>query len=246
MYDLFGRVYATQENLTFTYDRRQGTLKSDDCATETIGSVNPLSHIVAPELIPVNRKTFDPAVPANPAITEWNSRGFIYELIADVPSVDVDGKPMDISCLVYRFYIDGSDEPFEFTTETYNYIDANMTDIPWDYQDQEGVGYDIMKWNGENNRRIYFYEVPETVAIETSYTVDGDTHNSLRHVYNVATGESRYVDPAEISTITGDKTIVKVIYTDVTGMVVASPEHGLYIKTTSYADGTVRNEKVYI
>ena len=245
-YDLFGRVYATKENLTFDYDSRLGTMKSGDSMTETIGTVNPLSHIVAPELVPVSLKPFEPATPANPSITSWRRRGFMYELIAEIPAVDTRDEPLDINGLVYRFYINGSETPFEFSTGTYNYIDENMTDIPWDFQDQGGYGYDIMKWSSETTRRIYFYEEPQTVALESSYTIKGETHSSLRYLYDVATGEGKYMDFSGISTIAADKAVVSVTYTDMTGKVVSSPVHGLYIKSTRYADGTVRNEKVFI
>lgn len=123
---------------------------------------------------------------------------------------------------------------------------ADMTEIPWDYQDANGYGNDIMKWSSETTRRIYFYEEPQTVALESSYTIKGETNSSLRYLYDVATGEGKYMDFSGISTIAADKAVVSVTYTDMTGKVAKSPVHGMYIKSTRHADGTVRNEKVFI
>lgn len=243
-YDLFGRVYATQDNLTFTLDSRLGTMKSEDCVTETIGSVNPLSSMVSPELTPAGLKPFEPAVPANPSIVSFGRRGFIWELYADIPSMDADGHPMDIDGLVYRFYLNGSDEPFVFSADVYEYIEGDMTDIPWGYQDKEGIGYDIMKWPDGNSRRIFFYEEPTTIGLEASYTCKGETRTSLRHVWNADTGQSGYVDPAGVSAMAGDGAVVGVAYTDMTGLEVSAPSRGIYVKTTRYADGTVKNERI--
>ena len=42
----------------------------------------------------------------------------------------------------------------------------------------------------------------------------------------------------------GDEAVVGVAYTDMTGPEVSAPSRGIYVKTTRYADGTVKNERI--
>lgn len=242
---LFGTIYETQDNITFTYNPTTGTLTSEDCATETIGSVNPLTHIVAPELTRVEEIVYGPAIPATPKIVNWASRGFMYELKVDVPSIDVEGNPLDVENLVYRFYVNG--QPFEFKKSEYNYIEENMFDIPWGYQDANGIGYDIINENGEDRRKIYFYFKPTEIAVESEYTINGVSNKSNKYVYNVQTGQG-YEEvndtPSIIENFEG-KEINNVEFIDLTGKCVSNPQrNGIYVKVTHYTDGSVKSEKV--
>ena len=101
-----------------------------------------------------------------------------------------------------------------------------------------------MKGPDGNSRRIVFYEEPTMIGLEASYTCKGETRTSLRHVWNADTGQSGYVDPAGVSAMAGDEAVVGVAYTDMTGLEVSAPSRGIYVKTTRYADGTVKNERI--
>ena len=180
-YDLFGRVYATQDNLTFTLGQPSGDDEVGRLRNRDDRLCQPAFQYGFARADSRRLKPFEPAVPANPAIVSFGRRGFIWELYADIPSVDADGHPMDIDGLVYRFYLNGSDEPFVFSADVYEYIEGDTTDIPWGYQDKDGIGYDIMKWPDGNSRRIFFYEEPTMIGLEASYTCKGETRTSLRH-----------------------------------------------------------------
>lgn len=116
----------------------------------------------------------------------------MYELKIDVPLEDVDGNPIDKENLSYRLYING--DPFTFSKSEYNYIEADMTEIPWDYQDANGQGSDIMKWYdgvSDNVRRIFLYSDAATVGVESIFrTADGEMV-SAKYVYDTKTQEGK-------------------------------------------------------
>lgn len=146
----------------------------------------------------------DVPAPANPEVTGYQRRGFRYELKLDVPLVDVDGNHIDKENLSYRLYVDG--KPFTFTTAEYGYIEADMAEIPWDYQDANGVGNDIMKWvGGDNCRRIFLYSQASTIGVESVHRIPEGEAVSARYVYDTVSGEG-YVESS--GNPTGEDVIV--------------------------------------
>ena len=121
-----------------------------------------------------------PAVPANPTADSWYDNGdesgysrFYFTL----PTVDVDGNPLDNESISYSVYTD-NDEIFVFDANTYYYdIDEDMTEIP--YSIYSG-GYDF------SNYVVYFYRTNEgdnplfqdRIGIQAHYTVNGVKNSS--------------------------------------------------------------------
>lgn len=243
---VFGRVYKTLPDVTFAYDKENETLKTDKCVTETIGDINPLSHMVTPELIPDKSDDFRPATPANSTILSWRRFGFVYELMVDVPSVDTEGDLLDVNCLWYRLYLDGLEEPFVFDTDTYHYIENDMVEIPWDYQDQDGIGYDITKWTDEDTRRIFFYDQPKVIAIESVYTIDDKTRVSQRYYYDIENGVGSYENPLLFTGTHSIGSEVRVFYTTLDGQHLENPGPGVCMKTVQYPDGVRKTTKIMI
>lgn len=245
--DVMGRVYATTPDIAFAYDEEKGTLKADRCVTETIGDRNLLSHMVVPALIPsATGGEFLPSKPATPEISDYKDYVFSYRFTVNIPSSDTEGKPLDTDKLVYRFYMDG--EPFTFSTSEYNYIDEDITDIPYSYLDYDGLGSDISQgWDNPDERTIVLYREFKTIAVESEYTVDGVTNTSDRYVYDVATKTGTVEpagDPTGICHASAGAEVVKVTYTDLSGRAVTRPGKGIYIRTCIMSDGSRTSKKV--
>ena len=246
---LFGRIYATTDNIAFAYDKETGTLSTDKCVTETIGDQNSYSHIVSPTLTPsATSGEFKPAKPATPTITSYKDYVFSFRMTVNIPSYDTEGNPIDTNNLTYRFYMDG--QPFTFSTSEYYYIDEDMDELPYSYADADGMGSDIqMGWDNPDERTITLYREFSKIAVESEYTIDGTTNTSDRYVYDVAS-KTGTVEPNEgttnIYSANTDAKVVKVIYTDMSGRVIKNPQKGLYICTHIMSDGSKTSKKEVI
>lgn len=244
--DVMGRIYATTADIAFAYDKAAGTLSTDRCVTETIGDLNIYSHMVAPALKPsATGGVFVPAKPATPELLQYKDFVFSFRITVNIPSSDVEGKPLDTSRLVYRFYMDG--EPFTFSMSEYNYIDGDMVDVPYSYLDYDGLGSDISMGSSPDERTIVLYREFSKIAVESEYTVDGVSHKSDRYVYDVAAGTGT-IEPAGPASGVGQAAagtyVEKVVYTDLSGRAISRPEKGLYIRTCIMSDGSRISRKV--
>lgn len=188
---VWGPVYDTVEDLIFDFDPVTKTLVSAQPVTETIGDRNFYGVVIAPELKAAANMEYNPAVPANPVVTEFRRLGFIYRLRVNVPSHDIDGNPIDTDGLSYRIFFD--DEPFVFSTSEYQWIEEDMTEIPYAYQDYDGLGSDIIKTGTDERTIIVYTDAPAKLGVESVYTVKGKTNVSDRYVFDVASQSGEIV-----------------------------------------------------
>lgn len=142
------------------------------------------------------------------------------------------GNYLEPSNLYYNFYIDGKKQTF--SPAYYQYLDEDMTDVPYAYYDQ----YDFYKLD-DNDRRLYFYDEPqEKIGIEALY-IDGDTRLSSGITEYYINGETG------LGSMSADgKRVEKVEYTDLSGRRVSRPGKGLYVRTVTYSDGSKASSKV--
>lgn len=238
----FGRVYATTAGIAFKYDKTAGTLIASQSVSETIGEQNRLSHMVAPALTPAeNGGAYAPAKPAVPEIEKVKNYGFSSRMTVKLPTYDTGGNPLNTDSLAYRFFMDG--QPFTFTTDKYNYIEKDMTEIPYSYLDYNGLGSDISKsYDDDSERIIVLYDDYDEIGVECVYTINGVTNVSDRYVYDVKSKTGGVVSGIISGQIA--KRIASVTYKDLNGRSVSHPESGLYIKTVTYDDHTRVNSKV--
>ena len=147
-----------------------------------------------------------------------------------LPKVDTEGRLLETDKMYYNMFID--DELFTFYPDEYIYLTEEMTDIPYDYSDS----YDIYVTGADHT--IYFYTTGfEKLGIRSTYTADnGETADSDITWY--------YLTPTGITAApeTG-KNVKSVSYTDLSGRRISAPAKGLYIKTVTFDDGTVKSYK---
>lgn len=169
--------------------------------------------------------------PANPSIERFTKYDEFDEygvLVANIPATTVDGNQISQIDLYYNVYVDDRTEPYVFSKELYEIADAEMTDVPYSYDN----GYDI-EVDGEKHT-IVFYEDFSRMGVQTVSMASGKTFRSAV-VWTDGTVSG-------ISTVgAADATAGRMF--DLSGRRVNAPSRGLYIKAVTQADGTVRMVK---
>jgi hypothetical protein len=188
----------------------------------------------------------EPAVPANPEVTEWydgQSEGGFSRLYFTLPTTDIDGNLIDPEKLSYSIFLD-DDQLFTFPYDTYYYnfdqfeITEDLTEIPYDLATS---GYDF------NQGYVYFYRTNAEgyepfftwrIGMQVYYTVDRE-RNASDIVYLEV-----FPRPTDaVNEINAGKTVANVRYFNVAGQEMAQPE-GMTIAVTTYTDGTTSAVKV--
>lgn len=74
-----------------------------------------------------------------------------YALEVTLALTDQNGMQLDASKLFFCVYTDGAAEPYVFAKSAFQYIEADMTEVPYGYSDSQS--YDI--WSSEGTTGIY-------------------------------------------------------------------------------------------
>ena len=153
-----------------------------------------------------------------------------------IPAKDVDGNDIFAALLSYQLLIDrnGEQSVYEFTTDNYEFIEENMTVVPYNFTDY----YDI----DVAGKQVYIYgdDIDEwnAIGVKSIYTV-GDKSRETR--------ESEIfwyqLKPTAISEVNTNN-VVETNYYDLQGRKVDANATGLLIKQMRMQDGTTRTVKV--
>ena len=176
------------------------------------------------------------ATPATPTITEFTEDDYGHYVKMTIPAKDVDGNDIFAALLSYQILIDrnGEQSVYEFTTDNYEFIEENMTVVPYNFTDY----YDI----DVAGKQVYIYgdDIDEwnAIGVKSIYTV-GDKSRETR--------ESEIfwyqLKPTAINGISTNN-VVETNYYDLQGRKVDASATGLLIKQMRMQDGTVRAVKV--
>lgn len=231
--------YTAAPTLKLKYDAENKTLTAPASTAITINAapdrIYYLKAINDPAFTPFTEKE---AVPVDPEITLFSGYneeyGYGYFNFT-LDCIDTDSTFIDPDKLTYSVYIDDPDEPYVFTADEYaNDLNPGEeeTEIPYNYS-----GYDI--YASGNIRQVYFYVADiDSIGVQAIYRGLGVEHRSNIAWYNVAAANGiKGVN----DTTSGVKSVA---YYDISGRRVATPtQSGLYIKETTYADGTKKGAK---
>ena len=157
-----------------------------------------------PVVINCNKRSYDPydilegvtitkmsefvAVPATPAVASFDPDDKYPSVEFDIPAKSENGEDLLMTKLFYQIYIvkNGAIEPLTLTADLYDYIEEDMTVIPYNYDD----GYDIYKGGS-----LVFLNQPEdeiaswtNIGVQTIYTGGGETKVSPIAWYMEETG----------------------------------------------------------
>ena len=163
------------------------------------------------------------ATPADPSIDDYKLTGTSYPYVCfNIPAEDVDGNAILASKLFYTVWVevDGSAQPYVVLADEYSYIEEDITEVPYTYDDN----YDIYR----GGSRFYFNPadaVPtwKKIGVQSIYYGGGECNKS-----KVVWMENPAYDPTVgITNINADNQ--KVVIFDLQGRRVAAPAKGLYI-----------------
>ncbi len=175
------------------------------------------------------------ATPATPTITDFTEDDYGHYVLMNIPAKDVDGNDIFAALLSYQLLIDSNGEQsvYEFTTDYYEFIEENMTVVPYNFTDY----YDI----DVAGRQVYIYgDIDEwnAIGVKSIYTV-GDKSRETRE-----SGIFWYqLTPTAINGISANN-VVETSYYDMQGRKVDANATGLLIKQMRMQDGTTRAVKV--
>lgn len=225
--------YSLSDKTIFDYDEATRTLKTDSAFIFNVGRseeyVYALAGFTKAELMPWENKPFTPVAPKIVEFEPYdNDLGYGYVLF-DLPAESATGDDILPGQLYYQIYL--NDQPLTLTPDEYINVPKDMTEIPYSFSDD----YDITMDGTERN--VSFFRTDfSRLGVQSIYKGGGETRRS-DIVYATTTG---------INGVSGDasKVVKGIVYTDLSGRRVANPAKGIYIKTTTYADGNVRNVKI--
>ena len=174
------------------------------------------------------------AAPKNPSVTrftEYNAQTGQGTIVWDIPNSNVNDAVLNTDQMYYNLYVD--DELYEFEPDLYPLFEETTVDVPYTASNF----YDIYVY--KTSHTIYFYfSDPESFSLQSFYVdADGETYASEKVTYQIQSG----INSASVA-----KEAVDVTYTSLSGVVTKNPANGMYIRTTTYSDGSRKVEKVAI
>ncbi len=235
----YDSIYAVKQ-VVFDYDPVAKTLKSDKegiAVSKGLIDINPQAQYYEPSMAPWEEK---PGTPIAPTIYDFMAYDVDYGyggIQFYLNRLSTDSLYLPTNHLYFKAYLD--DEEFTFDTETYPTIEEPLTEVPYLYTD----GYDIQYYG--DNHVFYFYVAGfDKIGIQEIYN-DGTTK-----LYSEITWKNVEEDEGDDTSVKGIATngtdVKSVKYCDLSGRSVSKISHGLYIKTTTLADGTVITKKVMV
>lgn len=146
-------------------------------------------------------------------------------MAAALSQVNTDGEYLDTDNLYYALY--DSDGIMELTGDLFPGIGVPHTLTPYNHRSD----YMMMQYGVCS---IYFEFDWENPGIQLVYVDEnGDEYPS----------EIAWNETSAVEEISAARQPVEVIYTDLAGRRISRPEHGFYITTTLYSDGTTISRK---
>lgn len=228
---------------TLNFDVEKKTISARDGETLIVNAGKETVYYLYRWINPVIKpaEVAAPAAPMAPVFSTYYPRDEKYDalLIFFVSSVDVNYNALEEDSMFYMILVDG--EPYELTVEDLGEVysqevtdDETFVEFPFDFDSDA-----LYCYNGEVDFSIPF-DGYETIGAQTLYiTEDGDYLYSAPMNYDINSGT---VGVEEVGSNHGE--IVSVDFTGLDGVKVVRPQHGIYIMTVTYSDGTRATRKI--
>lgn len=124
------------------------------------------------------------ATPVEPEITEFAVDGETYPKVRfNISLTGTNGEELLESKTSYIFYVQKGNEssPLELTTDLYEELEANMTEIPYTFSDDYDIYNTVLYLNqGETELRSW-----DKLGLQTIYRGGGEEHKSTINWFNV-------------------------------------------------------------
>lgn len=241
------RYYEAADKLELTYDADTKALVAPE-GTSLIINARPdrISYLDTYDEVNLQPWTEVAVAPADPVINSvgeyFNDYGY-SSVSFDIPNTDANGNLLNEDKLYYNVYTsDDTENPYALT-EDEGYEEFNNPDpvnIPYSYND----GWDVMA--SGTSHTVYFYfdtNDIDSVGIQSIYTGGGETNKSKLVWFSLL---EQHGTADGISSLEGNNSGVKsVSYYDISGRQVSAPKQaGIFVKETTYADGTKTSVKI--
>lgn len=245
-YYYYIRNYSDTTALDFNYNAADKSFEAADSASLLL-SIDPDELLQAYNFDGPSLTTFTEteATPADPEITFFweydDDYGYgIFE--ADVPTKDTKGNFINPNKLYYNFYVDDPTKPYVLSPangySTTVVPEAYQTDVPYSYQDNF-----VIQSNGDQKTLYFLFDSREvdSVGIQSIYRGGNAEHRS--NIVWQLTEKGEATDGIS-NVFSSDANVGKVAFYDLSGRRIAIPKQGgLYIKETTFADGTKKGTK---
>lgn len=230
VFEFWGDAY----NLDF--DGAEFTVNDDaSVLTAADGYTTSVEGEILDEFINVTLTKAQPevATPATPTITSFTEDNYGHYLEMTIPTTDVDGNEILAALLSYQILVDrgGEQSVYEFTTDNYEFLEENMTVVPYNFTDY----YDI----DVAGKQVYIYgddiDQWKAIGVKSIYTVGEESQESEIFWYQL--------NPTAIENVE-TQSVVESTYYDLQGRKVDANTRGILIKQSRMSDGTTRVAKV--
>ena len=237
-YDLYANfIEVFGREMTMTYDEENNKITTKSIGFDYIYSETVIDEIAYDyaEIYLVKEK---PGTPETPEVTEVKLADTDYPWIAlNIPTTTTDGNEMILDQVFYIISItnkDGETSIYTFKADDYNYLDEDMSEMPYNFTDN----YDIY----QGGSKIYVYGEDFTswqqILVQTAYKTDGAVYYSDYGVYDL-TG---YWEPVGINDVAA-KGVKSVKYFDLQGRQITADTKGIVISVKQISDGTTKTQK---
>ena len=213
---LIGDLKVFFSGATFVYDAEAETFTSEDGfvsyeTPENEDWLDEYTNVVLTKLHDVA------ATPADPEITDFVPTGNYPKVKFNIPVEGVDGTPLMQDKLTYTLYFekDGEQKALTLTTDLYEKLEEDMTEIPYGFSDSWDFYIGTVYLNqGEEELATW-----TNIGIQTTYYGGGETHKSnLVWFKNETQGISHMATDSK-----------EVRYYNLNGQRINKPVKGLYI-----------------
>lgn len=182
-----------------------------------------------------------PATPVDPEITELMDyeAGMGFGGIAfNLPLLGTENQVLNPNFYTYVVYFDN--EPYTFSPVLYPGLESPMTEIPYDFNDEEN---EDIRAEGMEHVVIWKVDGYTSVGVQGIYTV-GETVNKTE-IITAKLGGDDEPDDTGVGNINGVD-VADIEYFDFTGNKVVAPEKGMYIRKVTFTSGKTITDKIIV
>lgn len=228
--------YELAPELSFSYDRKAGTLTATDPQALLINVGDTRLYYAAAYRAPVlTLSEAQVGKPSNPVISEfkkWGEADYNAGSVEfELPSQDVNGVDLFKGNLYYRVYT-APGTSYVFSPKRYTNFDTERTDIAY------GLSDNLDFFMQDDTHKFYFYDRLDSIGLQSIYK---DATGELRSDIVWSTG--RTTTGLQNAT-TKDAAVVSTRYFDLSGRAAVPFRHGVVVRQRKLSDGSVRNEKI--
>ncbi|MBD5356815.1 MAG: hypothetical protein HDR88_07405 [Bacteroides sp.] len=236
----YGYTYTAlipQDAAVFDYDREKQEMRCHNSIVINTGttSLNFYNALYSLPVIkvPSENPSLVPAIPVVELFNEFNPDWEMGSVYFHLSKLNVNDEFINTENIYYRVFID--DDLFYFDPIEYEGIEEPISDINFFFTN----GYSISYYGATSHFFNFYIDGFDLMEIQAVYIdEDGTEYPSERAV--AYDNNSVNVETPITSQIR------KIEFFNLQGMKVSQPENGIYIRATTYYDGSQKNEKVIL